>query len=278
MPGPSDDELQNRIAELQDCRQALRQALTQLQDAGRRVKPAEKIDLSKTLKKLEEQNSLLKQKLVLLEPSDHPGSGYSAADTATLREIKDRLTAEHNMLKNKLASAKTESLTAGAGQTLDVGQIKRQIKESNKRVADLQGRFLSAQKMSADIGKKTGLEAAAARLDKELDQLRNHPDVPVSEQDSGATAVDEKTWKSDIAKLQARRDILADSLTAIRAKYRPDDISVSIPGVKEAQLEEYLKTLGVENNALQEKLLKLQMRADKASPAQMPRPLDKEGP
>ena len=68
------------------------------------------------------------------------------------------------------------------------------------------------------------------------------------------------------ADLEALRVVLAKSVEEIYTKYNMKELPPEDLASKETQLKEYFETLQLENSALQQKLLTLQMRQDKSLP------------
>ncbi len=260
-----EDTLRQEIADLKDYRDRLKESLADLQKAAAVVRTAKKKDASGILKELQQQQALLKKKMGLLEKVNlgHP----SAKEQNTqLIERKERLAAVKNDLQLKILSAKKESepanLLSSTDEVKNPAQLKNKIKESTARLGDLRKKINASQATLAMVQKNQELISQAETLEKKMQVLRNTPAVSLQE-DTVIETTETKALKSQIEQLEARRVILAESLGTIHSKYQLSDISSKNSLAKEAQLKEYLATLTLENKALQEKLLTLQMRQDK---------------
>lgn len=261
----ADAKLRNEIANLQDYRDGLRRSLQNLRVAISATKSVNSRDLENIFKQLEQHNSLLVEEMNALKSrNDNAAFAQSKQAKTALLNRRKNLLAQKSSLEAKIIAARKESEMKEAvvpSSERDLSGIKAKIKKSEDYSASLQKQINTITLVLTPDKKSQDLEDQIVQAEKHLQVLRAYK-VPVP--DEGALELqDTVALKNEIARLESRRSILADTVKAIDSKYKLNDISSNDPADKEAQLKEYWKALKIENNALQEKFLILQMREDK---------------
>ncbi len=265
-PSVSESSLHDQISGLKDYRQQLKKSLSDLQKALSAVNSGNKMDLSVILKKFEQKHALLKENLALLEKKDIAFETKPVTKKTDLLADKKRLETQRNALKVKIAGAKKEyekRQMPAAGLSKSDAELKNKIKQSSLRLRNLQAEINAFRKESSLEQKNQDLDNEAQKLEKDLQALRSKSTNIATQEEVSSLNQDEQALRQEIDQLQSRRAILDDSVSTINSKYQVDDISAKDSMAKEVQLKEYLATLTLENSALQEKLLTLQMQQDK---------------
>ncbi len=268
-PMGNEDNLRQAIADLREYCFELTKGLNELKQAALAVKPISKSELQNILKKFQDEQLLLREELALSKrgpTAKTPKSIKNAKSNAVLLARKRSLSAERSSLKSQIAQAqkvyeKKASPVISSGKSDPV--LKTKIAQSTARIKDLQTKITALRSRASPYQRSENLAEQVQVLEKQLQVLRNKPQV--SEKEEMSSNPDLAALQKEIDQLQSRRDILADSVVTIQSKYPLGDISPKDVADKEAQLKEYWDTLKLENAALQEKLLTLQMRKDKKS-------------
>ncbi|MCC6758042.1 MAG: hypothetical protein IT395_00245 [Candidatus Omnitrophica bacterium] len=234
----SDSMARRDVNDLQDSRDRLRASLNDLKKATASVKSPSTADLEKILKTYKEQQALLQKKMDGMQP----GSSLVAR--------KENLMAEKKRLEGQIALARTGSAAPEASSS--------DLEKSKQRLSELKIQMAAAKNSSPLQKRYEGLSGQVAVLQQDLQNLREHPQEALKQ--------DPQEVKAEIADLEARRMVLAKSVEEIYAKYNMKELPTEDLASKETQLKEYFETLRLENNALQQKLLTLQMRQDKSLP------------
>lgn len=261
----ADAKFRNEIASLQDYRDGLRRSLQNLRTAISATKSVNSKDLEDIFKQLEQYNNLLVEEMdVLKSRSDNATFAKSKSANTALLNRRKSLLSQKSSLEAKIFAAHKESEmkgTVGSASKTDISEIKTKIKKSEDYSASLQKQINTITLVLSPDKKSQDLESKIVQAEKHLQVLRAYK---VSVPDEGALEMqDTAALENDIAQLQSRRSILAETVKVINTRYKLNDISNNDPAAKEAQLKEYWKALKIENNALQEKFLILQMREDK---------------
>jgi chromosome segregation ATPase len=233
------------VGDLENYRNHLRESVNDLKKASAAVKPSQTADLEKILKTYKEQQALLQKKMELMRPG------------SSLLVRKESLMAEKSRLENQIAQAEKLAGASDVSKAGDSGD-KSELSASLARVRDLKKKIADMRNASPLQKQYQNLSGELAVLQQDLQNLRDNP--------QGEFAKDPKEVKNEIAQLEARRIVLASSVQNIYEKYNMKELSAEDLAAKEAELKEYFETLRVENSALQEKLLTLQMRQDKSAP------------
>ncbi len=259
-----------QIADLENYRNQLKKALGDLQKAVATVRSDNNKGLSSILKEFQQQQVLLKKKMDILTygKSIAKSPKINKSTDKLLVARKTRLLSQKNQLEIKIAKAQKEldrkTMPAGAALSAKDLELKKNISQSSARLRDLQEQ-LNALRISSSEGRKNEeLVSQVEELEKNLKDLRKKTKDVTLDKDLPLSLSDQ-SLKDDIAQLESRRLVLAQTVKTIEQKYSHAGVAAQEPADKEAQLNEYLATLTLENTALQERLLILQMRKDKSS-------------
>jgi len=241
----SDEAMARReIGDLKNYRDHLRESVTDLKKASASVKSSQTGDLEKILKTYKEQQALLQKKMEAVEPGS-----LALARKQALEFQKSRLE-DQIALAQKSQGAAGVSLASASDARAKLNASAQHVAELKKQIANARNAF-PLQKQYQD------LSGQVAVLQQDLQTLKDNP--------QGDFAKNLQEVKTEIAQLEARRVVLASSVQNIYEKYNMKELPTQDLAAKDAQLKEYFQTLKLENTALQQKLLTLQMRQDKGA-------------
>ena len=222
------------LSALQNYRDNLRESVADLKKASASVKSSQTDGLEKILKVYKDQQALLQLKMEAVEP----GSSLAAR--------KESLLSEQIRLEGQIAAAQ---------KGVEPGDAKAALAASAVRVNGLKTKISGARNSSPLQKQNQDLSTQLAVLQQDLQNLRDNP--------QGDFAKDPQEVKLEIAQLEARRAALANSVQNIYEKFNLNELPTQDLAAKEGQLKEYFETLRLENTALQQKLLTLQMRQER---------------
>lgn len=271
--GQSDDR--QEIAQLQDYRNQLQASLADLKKASRMVNKKDNKSLEYILNDLKQQRVLLKQKLNILEDrAVEPVQSAKAANALIIS--KKRLLEAQKELQTKIIQAQKEYVvdnkSMAQGADVNIVKLNDKIDKSSARARHLQQQINGLRGTFSADNKNEELANQVETLEKNLQLLRRQSKDIAAADDELIISQDGGALQEEIKSLVSRRDILNESISAIDNKYQRSNLFPKGFGATEEQLKEYRLTLSLANAALQEKLLVLQMRQDKAQITQVMSP------